>query len=40
VRELRDELQMHYDLSIVDMDEPTRERLEIYLSQSTTSWGI
>lgn len=39
VRKVRDDPQMHYDLSIVGMDETTRERLEIFLNQSRKGWG-
>jgi hypothetical protein len=40
VRKVRNDPQLHYDLSIVDMDDPTRERLELYLTRPTTGWGI
>lgn len=40
VRKVRDDPQMHYDLAIVDMDEPARERLEIYLTQPRMGWRV
>jgi len=34
VRKVQDDPKLHYDLTIVDMDDRTRERLDIYLAQT------
>jgi hypothetical protein len=34
VRKVHDDPKLHYDLTIVDMDARTRERLDIYLAQT------
>jgi hypothetical protein len=40
VRKVQDDPKLHYDLTIVDMDSNTRERLEIYLAQSSAGRGF
>ena len=40
VRKAHDELKLHYDLMIVDVDARTRDRLNIYLAQSGSGRGI
>ena len=40
VRTTHDDLQLHYDLTIVDADERTRDRLNIYLAQSGSGRGM
>jgi hypothetical protein len=39
VRKVHDDPKLHYDLTIVDMDARTRERLDIYLAQTGTGRG-
>ena len=39
VRKVRNDPEMHYDLSIIDMDEQTHDRLELYLNRAGTGWG-
>ena len=39
VRKVQDDPKLHYDLTIVDMDALTRERLDIYLAQTGFSRG-
>jgi len=40
VRKVQDDPKLHYDLTIVDMDANTRERLDIYLAQTRAGRGI
>jgi len=37
IRELRDDPHLHYGLTIVEIDERSRERLDTYLAQTTTN---
>lgn len=39
VRKVHDWPNLHFDVEIVDMDEDTRRRLELYLSQQSPSAG-
>ena len=40
VRKTHDDLKLHYDLMIVDADDRTRDRLNIYLAQSGSGRGM
>ena len=40
VRKVKDDPKLHYDLTIVEMDDCTRERLDIYLAQSSAGWRM
>jgi hypothetical protein len=40
VRKTHDDLKLHYDLMIVDLDARTRDRLNIYLAQSGSGRGM
>jgi hypothetical protein len=40
VRRTHDDLKLHYDLLIVDVDARTRDRLNIYLAQSGSGRGM
>jgi hypothetical protein len=39
VRKVHDWPNLHFDVEIVDMDEDTRRRLELYLSQQSPRTG-